>query len=94
MPYWQDGDEWDCHVDPASGAPYYINRRTGTSSWLSPDQLRDAAAALTAQSEREHADSDTDTDTDTDTEEIMVTMKKSKIKKGLVGRNYLVNHEI
>lgn len=31
-----DGNRWNAHVDPASGNTYYVNERTGVSSWTLP----------------------------------------------------------
>ena len=40
-----DGNRWNAHVDPASGNTYYVNERTGVSSWTLPKKGTSANGA-------------------------------------------------
>ena len=40
-----DGNRWNAHVDPASGNTYYVNERTGVSSWTLPKKGSSANGA-------------------------------------------------
>ena len=41
-----DGNRWNAHVDPASGNTYYVNERTGVSSWTLPKKGTSANGAV------------------------------------------------
>ena len=43
-----DGNRWNAHVDPASGNTYYVNERTGVSSWTLPKKGTSANGAASS----------------------------------------------